>query len=175
MQFLADWLHTAGVPREVVPEQGRLLAERLPAGHRWTYREQRATSLLHQAAVLAAQTVVAARHPEGVVLADGSCATPLVWHMGAVRRRPGYDAGPAGVTEQLLAAVEEEDYDLVLLVAPDIPWEPDGVRDDPEGRDAAFQDYRTLLPHAVIVSGPERREVARTHVSALLRLRPTRP
>ena len=43
MQFLADWLHTAGVPREVVPEQGRLLAERLPAGHRWTYREQRAT------------------------------------------------------------------------------------------------------------------------------------
>jgi len=125
--------------------------------------------------MVAAQTVLAARHPFGVVLADGSCATPLIWHMGAVRRRPGYDAGSAEVTEQLLAAAESEDYDLVLLVAPDIPWEPDGVRDDPDGREVAFQDYRTLLPQAVVVSGPDRRAAARAHVSALLRMRPTRP
>ncbi len=171
MRFLADWLHAAGVPCEVVPEQGRLLAERLPPGHQWTHREQLATSLLHRAAVVAAQTVLAASHPAGVVLADGSCATPLIWHLGAVRRRPGYDAGTPEVTEELLAAVADEDYDLVLLVAPDIAWEPDGVRDDPDGREAAFQDYRALLPHAVVVSGTGRRDVAQAHVSALLRLR----
>ena len=175
MQFLARWLHSAGIPCEVVAEQGRLLAERLPPGHPWSHREQVATSLLHTGALFAAQTVLAAGHHAGVVLADGSCATPLIWHMGAVRRRPGYDAGTPDVTEQLLAAAESEDYDLVLLVAPDIPWEPDGVRDDPDGRDAAFGDYRSLLPEAVVVSGPDRCELARTHVSALLRLRPTRP
>ena len=39
------------------------------------------------------------------LLADGTAATPLVWHMCAVRSRPGYDAGDTTVTEELAAAV----------------------------------------------------------------------
>lgn len=148
---------------EVIAEQGRLLAERLPAGHPWSWREQRATSLMHQAAEAAAEVVL---QGEGILLADGSAATPLVWHMCAVRTRPGYDAGDATITEELLAAVA--DYDLVLITAPDLPWVADGIRDDPEGRDAAFQDYRTLFPDAVVIRGENRLEQALAAVSGVL-------
>ena len=33
-------------------------------------------------------------------MADGTAATPLVWHLCAVRSRPRYDAGDAEVTEE---------------------------------------------------------------------------
>lgn len=156
------------VPLEVIPEQGRLLAERLPAGHQWSHHEQLATSLMHRAAEAAAEVVLAASGPAGVLLVDGTAATPLVWHMCAVRDRPGYDAGPPQVTEQLVAAVQQADYDLVLITAPDIPWEADGVRDDPHGRERAFEVYRSLFPAAVVVSGPDRAESAERVVAALL-------
>lgn len=148
-------------------EQGRLLAGRLPSGHRWSWREQRATALLHHGAEAAAEVVLAARGG-GVLLADGTAATPLVWHLCAVRRRPGYDAGPPDVTETLVTLMEDHDYDLVLLVAPDLPWEPDGVRDDPEGREDAFAQYAALVPAAVVVSGQDRLAQAVAAVSALM-------
>ena len=151
-------------------EQGRLLAERLPAGHHWTYREQRATSLMHRAAEAVAEVVLAARADGGVVLADGTCATPAVWHVCAARSRPGYEVGPAEVTEELLTAVADSNYDLVLLMAPDIPWVADGIRDDPEGREAAFEEYRLLVPDAVVIEGAERLETAERVVSGLLRM-----
>lgn len=148
---------------EVIPEQGRLLAERLPAGHPWSWREQRATSLMHRAAEAAAEVVL---QGAGILLADGNAATPLVWHMCAVRSRPEYDAGDVTVTEELLAAVA--DYDPVLITAPDLPWVPDGIRDDPEGRDAAFEHYRTLFPDAVVIRGEDRLQQALAAVSAVL-------
>lgn len=158
------------MPVEVVAEQGRLLAQQLPPSHPWSYREQWATSLMHRAAEAAAQVVLAARSDTGVVIADGTCATPLVWHVCAARSRPGYEVGPAEVTEELLAAVADNNYDLVLLMAPDIPWVADGIRDDPGGREMAFEEYRTLLPDAVVVEGPDRLEIADGLVSGLLRM-----
>lgn len=153
----------------MVPEQGRLLAQRLPPGHAWTWREQRATSLMHRGAQAAAEVVLEAQGG-GVLLTDGTAATPLVWHLGAVRRRPGYDAGPSWVTEQLVEAVEAGEYDLLLLTAPDLPWEPDGVRDDPQGRDAAFAQYEALFPHAQVILGDGRLQQATRAVSGWLRL-----
>lgn len=152
-------------PVEVVAEQGRLLAQRLPTGHPWSWREQCATSLMHRAAEAAAEVVL---QGQGILLADGTAATPLVWHLCAVRSRPGYDAGSEGVTEELAAAVAEATYDLVLVTAPDLPWEPDGIRDDPDGRDAAFEQYLALFPAAVVIRGEDRLQQATAAVSAVL-------
>jgi nicotinamide riboside kinase len=94
----------------------------------------------------------------------------LIWHVCAARARPRYDVGPPEATETLLAAVMDSEYDLVLLMAPDIPWVADGIRDDPDGRQEAFEEYRTLLPDAVVVEGPERLAMAEQVVSGLLRM-----
>lgn len=101
------------------------------------------------------------------LIADGTPATPLVWHMSAVRHRPQYDAGPASITEELVAALEAAEYDLVLLTAPDLPWVADGIRDDPDGRDDAFELYRTLYPDAIVIAGDNRLGQAQSAVGAL--------
>jgi NadR type nicotinamide-nucleotide adenylyltransferase len=36
-------------------------------------------------------------------------------------------------------------YDLYLLCAPDIPWKPDPLRENPDNRDELFQLYKTTL------------------------------
>lgn len=154
----------------MVEEQGRVLAGRLPAGHTWSHREQLATSLMHQGAEAAAEVILRATHTDGVLLADGTTATPAVWHLCARRRRPGYDAGPPEVTERLLDLAGAAAYDLTLLMTPDIPWEPDGVRDDPRGRRAAFAEYQRLLPDAKVIGGAQRLPDAQAVVSSLLRL-----
>lgn len=143
----------------VVEEQGRALAEQLPPGYPWSYREQLATSRMHQGAEAAAAVVMRAHSDAGVLLCDGSPATPAVWHICAMRSRSGYDGGDPDVTRELLDAAAQP-YDLVLLLAPDLPWEPDGVREDPEGRDDAFEEYRRLYPDAAIISGSDRIEPA---------------
>lgn len=52
---------------------------------------------------------------------------------------------------------EQRHYDLWLLCAPDIPWEPDPLREHPHDRDRLFEIYRASLmdlrkPH-IILSG----------------------
>lgn len=152
----------------VVPEQGRLLAQMLPAGHAWSFREQIATSLMHQGAQAAAEVVLRATSGGGVLLCDGTVATPAVWHLCACTARPGYDSGAESFTQTLLAAVDANAYDLTMLLAPDIPWEPDGIRDDPGGRDQAFERYRRLYPDAVVVAGPQRLDAGITLLSDML-------
>lgn len=36
-------------------------------------------------------------------------------------------------------------YDLILLCKPDIPWEPDALRENPYDRDRLFDVYRSFL------------------------------
>jgi len=173
VEYLRGWLTSHGLPVEVVAEQGRLLAERLPAGHPWSYREQLATARMHRGAEAAAEVVLLTKPNPGVLLADGTSATPLVWHLGAVRDRPGYEAGPPEVAEQLLTEVQAADYDLVLIVAPDIPWRADGIRDDPSGRQAAFEQYQVLFADSVVISGDDREGQATAVVRRLLSISDT--
>jgi NadR type nicotinamide-nucleotide adenylyltransferase len=55
-------------------------------------------------------------------------------------------------------AFETHLYDRILLCAPDIPWEPDPLRENPQDREWLYQRYRdTLLAHNhpfVEVTGP---------------------
>lgn len=166
---LGDWLRDRGFSVALIEEQGRLLAEDLPAGHRWGWREQRTTSLMHQAAEARSALLLDLQSTPTALVADGTAATPLVWHMSAVRHRPGYDVGHASVTEELVAGVEAAEYDLVLLTAPDLPWVADGIRDDPQGRDDAFELYRTLYPTAVVITGESRLAQAQAAVGGRLR------
>ncbi len=41
--------------------------------------------------------------------------------------------------------IQKRSYDLYLLCAPDIPWQPDPQRENPNGRDALFKTYKDTL------------------------------
>lgn len=166
---LRGHVHASGLTTALIAEQGRLLAEQLPPGHRWSWREQQATSLMHQAEEARVSLILDQAPTATCVIADGTAATPLVWHMCAIKTRPHYNAGPPEVTEELLTAVERAEYDVVLLTAADLPWEPDGIRDDPDGRDDAFTIYQTLFPQAVVIAGDNRAQRAIEAVTAHLR------
>jgi len=45
----------------------------------------------------------------------------------------------------ILDAVEKQEYDLYLLMEPDLPWEPDPLREHPESRKYLFDLYRNEL------------------------------
>jgi len=49
-------------------------------------------------------------------------------------------------------------YDLVFLCSPDLPWQPDPLREAPDedARQSLFHRYSALLPDAIVVSGPDR-------------------
>lgn len=42
-------------------------------------------------------------------------------------------------------ALNKQNYDLYLLTYPDIPWEPDGVRENPHRREYFFTIYKNEL------------------------------
>lgn len=167
IEYLRSWLEGRRIGAAVVADQGRLLAQRLPSGFAWTYRQQWATSLMHQAAE-AAESAVLDAGGGGVLLCDGTPATPAVWHMVAMRNRPGYEAGPPVVTPKLLTAAHDSSYDLILLMDADLPWEPDGVRDDPDARAESVAEYQRLYPGAHLLSGRERQHNAVALVAALI-------
>jgi nicotinamide riboside kinase len=170
---LYAWLVDRGVPTTLVPEQGRVLAGDLPPDHPWSFREQVTASRMHTAAEARASTILHATYGAGVVLLDGTNATQAVWHLCALDLRPGYDGGPAAVTRDLLDAVVG--YDLTLLLAPDLPWVADGIRDDPRGRDHAFTVYRRVCPDAVVVAGAQRVEAGIRRLAQLLQVRGSTP
>ena len=55
-------------------------------------------------------------------------------------------------------------YDLWLLCTPDIPWEPDPLREDPHDRDRLFVVYRSVLDQSkknyVVIRGDRGERVA---------------
>jgi len=65
-------------------------------------------------------------------------------------------------------------YDLYLLCFPDLSWEPDPLRENPDNRDELFEIYRRVLnengmPYRVIKGfGTKRFENARTFVDEIL-------
>lgn len=101
-----------------------------------------------------------------LIVADTDLVSTMVY------ARAYYGACPAWIEEQCGALRAE----LYLLCTPDLPWEPDGVRDQPELADrttmhAAFNDaLRALGAHVVRISGSgeERVEAALRAVRAAL-------
>ena len=102
--------------------------------------------------------------PAGFVVCDTGPEVIDVW------ARVKYDHSPPRVRR----AVAERSYDLTLLCAPDLPWQPDPLREhpDPAARAALWQRYRTTLAGTagslVEISGGGRAEQALRAVFAAL-------
>jgi len=58
----------------------------------------------------------------------------------------------------VLEASRQRYYDLILLCTPDLPWQPDPLRETPDEKDrwALYDRYRNLLPAAQIICGEDR-------------------
>lgn len=72
-------------------------------------------------------------------------------------------------------AVRDVRYDHLLLCRPDIPWEPDELRENPHDRDRLFKVYeealRTLRRPCTIIEGDRQKRfgTARSVIDVLLR------
>lgn len=75
--------------------------------------------------------------------------------------------------EDVVRAVKERPYDLILLCTPDLPWEPDPLREAPDGRErqSLFNRYGELRPDAHIISKAHRLEQAMGFVQAVVGLK----
>jgi nicotinamide riboside kinase len=49
------------------------------------------------------------------------------------------------VDEELYQLSKSENFDFYLLCKPDIPWEKDNLRENPEDRDKIFIEYEAVL------------------------------
>lgn len=178
---LIDWLTGQGITAVAVAEAGRILGDALPGGHQWTGADQRATQLMHVGALAAADAVAhaqarAQKRDLAVVVCDGTAITPAVWHRQALIERPGYEGGPPelGTAITDTAISDAASYDLTLLLAPDLPAEPDPLRDNPCGRADALLAHEQLLAEAGVGwtlirgTGTARRDAIRTAVAAII-------
>jgi NadR type nicotinamide-nucleotide adenylyltransferase len=82
-----------------------------------------------------------------------------------------FGACPAWIEKQFLT----HRYDLYLLCYPDIAWEPDPLRENPDNREELFALYRSALeknkmPYRIVSgTGEARFENARTFVEEMLK------
>tara|TARA_R110002050_G_scaffold286088_1_gene436066 strand:- start:3337 stop:3855 length:519 start_codon:yes stop_codon:yes gene_type:complete len=62
------------------------------------------------------------------------------------------------VSPLIVDLYQKSNYDLVLLCKPNIPWEPDVLRENPTDRDRLFRIYHSELkakyPEMVIIDAP---------------------
>jgi nicotinamide riboside kinase len=113
----------------VVPEAARSYLESKPPGYRYTLDDVLAIASQQHAILRAAAT-----HP-GIALCDSDYIVLYIWMREVF-----------GVTDTPVAAwMREEEFDLTLLCAPDIPWEADPLRENPHDRDRLFELYREEL------------------------------
>ncbi|MCB0760278.1 MAG: ATP-binding protein [Flavobacteriales bacterium] len=63
------------------------------------------------------------------------------------------------VPDSIQALCNDEHYDLLFLCAPDIPWEADPLRENPDDRDRLFEVYKEKLTTSgkrhVVINGSE--------------------
>jgi nicotinamide riboside kinase len=93
------------------------------------------------------------RYPEmPLLLCDTDMITVRIWSEEKYGR----------CDPELVRLTEEWTYDHWLLCRPDIPWEPDPLRENPHDRDRLFTVYETLLktlgkPYSIIDGDPTQR------------------
>ena len=80
----------------------------------------------------------------------------LVLHVWSKLKFPDFDFGK-------FYSWEKRPVDLYLLCEPDIPWESDELREDPEGRYKIFNIYKKILSkeakNFIILSGEEQERI----------------
>lgn len=94
----------------------------------------------------------AIRQTSGVLICDTDLLTIHIWAQVRYGHTPKY----------ILGQIEKRQYELYLLCRPDIPWEPDPLREHPGLRDELFHLYKDELTRfgkafRVIAGSPEDR------------------
>jgi NadR type nicotinamide-nucleotide adenylyltransferase len=85
--------------------------------------------------------------PGGLLFCDTDLHNLVVWSQYAF-----------GICDAALLELEDsQNYDLYLLLSPDLPWVPDGIRENPHLREELHQLYLRQLNHKnrryVLISG----------------------
>jgi len=100
-----------------------------------------------------------------VLISDTDLLVLKIWSEHAFGRTPQF----------ILEKLEQQDYNLYLLMGVDLPWEPDPQREHPHLRQYFYDWYKRELaalevPFAEVTGQQhERFENARGHIDALLR------
>lgn len=94
----------------------------------------------------------AASAGQSLVVCDTDILTISIWS----------DERFGGVDDKLLELMRGTRYDRTFLCKPDMPWEPDPLRENPHDRDRLFDVYRDWLqreqrPYEVVIGPPEER------------------
>jgi nicotinamide riboside kinase len=146
---LASWMHAA-----LVPEASRLYAERID-------RELLASDV----SPIAREHIALANAATGpVVVLDTDLLSTVIYGRYYYGATPGW----------IVRAERARRADLYLLCDIDVPWVPDGVRDQPTNREELFALFRDALtrrnaPTVLIRGDWDRRwEMARDAVAPLL-------
>ena len=122
----------------VVPEFSRAFLEK--RGSEYSEKD-----LLSIAQGQIASEELAARDLPALLICDTDLITVRIWSEEKYGRCHPW----------ILQHSERRHYDLWLLCKPDLPWEPDPLRENPDDRDRLFERYEELLeqlgkPYAVI-------------------------
>ena len=77
------------------------------------------------------------------------------------------------VPDEVESAFLRRHYDAVLLCYPDLPWQRDRLREQPDAAERLrlYERYRVMLPDAVVVRGPARRQQALAALAAVQAIR----
>ena len=150
---------SAAYPRSlVVPEHARAYPTSLAPGYRYHLDD-----ILHIAVRQRHDIGWAARH-NGPVFCDSDDLVLYIW----IREVFGTTNTPVADW------IAEQSFRHTLLCAPDIPWEPDPLRENPHDRDRLFAIYKEELerlerPYSIIQgSGPERLSCAMQALAGLI-------
>ncbi|MEM9920357.1 MAG: ATP-binding protein [Bacteroidota bacterium] len=111
-----------------VPEYARDFLNRLGRA----YRE---SDLLDIAKGQHSAIMKAAKNAHSLLICDTDLLTIHIWGMVKYKRSHPW------IDQQM----EQSDNTLYLLCRPDIPWEPDPLRENPDDRDALFIRYENKL------------------------------
>jgi nicotinamide riboside kinase len=150
---LAD--HFGGIP---VPEYAREYLERHPVPYQ--YRD-----LVHIAQQQQVVTAKALLEKPAYLFSDTWLIITKIWFEEVYGRYPDW----------LDHAIRTSGPDLFLVCAPDIPWEPDPLRENPNRREYLFERYIAEIksfgyPFRIVTGKEEKRfESARNHLDNFFR------
>lgn len=102
--------------------------------------------------------------PSGSFVADTEMHVFQIWSSEKYQR----------VDEQLLQALNKQQFDHYFLCAPDIPWEPDPLRENPSDRERLFEIYQKELvafnrPYTILKGDLKtRQELIKVSITKLL-------
>jgi len=127
---LCAYLHRITPHSAVVPEYSRTYLESRPL--EYPYQLSDVVHIAHEQHRLIAEAKAGSSH---VIFCDSDYFVLLIWLKDVF----GYSF------PELETWILEASFDSILLCRPDLPWEPDPLRENPHDRDRLFDLYKAEI------------------------------